>query len=122
MERTLNENKYKIDSAEKLAKIIKSYTIVVIKISASWCGPCKNKQFLELYHTLKDNYKQQGNVKFVELDIDEDSNILEDKNYFDISVNSVPTFLISANGNFTRKYSGSNHIESINKYILEKIQ
>lgn len=122
MEKTLNEKKYKIDSAEKLAKIIKSYTIVVIKISASWCGPCKNKKFLELYHTLKDNYKQHENVKFVELDIDEDSNILEDKNYFDISVNSVPTFLISANGNFTRKYSGSNHIESMNKYILEKIQ
>lgn len=122
MEKTSGEKKYKIDSAEKLARLIKSNKLVLIKISASWCGPCKNKQFLESYHGLKENYVKFDNIKFVELDVDEHSHILDDKNYFDISVDSVPTFLISVNGNFTRKYSGSNHIESINKYIYENVQ
>jgi len=120
MEKILNKNK--INSAESLAKTIKENTCVVIKISASWCGPCKNKQFLELYRELKENYSSFNDIKFVDLDVDANSDVLEDKNYFDISVDSVPTFLISKKGNFTRKYEGSGHLDLINKYLSDTVQ
>lgn len=111
-----------IGSPQKLARLIKENICVVIKISASWCGPCKNKDFLNNYHKLKDNYSGVSGVKFVELDIDEHSNIIEDKNYFDIEVNSVPTFLISQKGSFTRKFEGTSHLQSINKYLYDCLE
>lgn len=112
----------KINSSQKLARLIKENTCVVIKISASWCGPCKNKEFLANYHKLKDNYSGVSDIKFVELDIDANSDIIEDKNYYDIEVNSVPTFLISKNGCFTKKYEGTTHLQSINKYLYDCVE
>jgi thiol-disulfide isomerase/thioredoxin len=111
----------KVDSAITLAKIIKNNNCVVIKISASWCGPCKNIKFLESYSKLKNNYTGVPDVKFVELDIDRDSWIIEDKINFDIDVNVVPTFFISKNGNFTRKFEGLEHLQTINKYLYDNI-
>lgn len=107
---------------EELAKLIKKKLSVVIKISASWCGPCKNKRFLESYHILKQNYADVDNIKFIELDIDADAHILENKDFYDIEIESVPTFLISNGGNFTKKYEGTTHLEQINKYLFDTIQ
>jgi thiol-disulfide isomerase/thioredoxin len=121
METSVNKNKVKVNSAEKLAKLIKENLCVVIKISASWCGPCKNKHFLELYDKLKDNYNGYDSIKFIELDIDADSDIIENKDYFDISIESVPTFYISKKGSFTKKYEGGTHLDSINKYLFESL-
>jgi thiol-disulfide isomerase/thioredoxin len=115
------ETKEKISKPEQLAIHIKSNKVVVIKISASWCGPCKNKQFLGEYHNLKNAWASIPGVKFIELDVDADESILSDKSYYDIEVDSVPSFLISKNGSFTRKYSGTNYLESIHKYITESI-
>lgn len=111
-----------VDSAKKLAKLIKNNTYVVIKISASWCGPCKNKIFLNNYSKLKNNYSGISEIKFVELDIDNHSSIIEDKEYYDIEVNSVPTFFISKNGNFTRKFEGSEYLQNINEYLYASTQ
>ena len=121
MEQSVSTKKtYKIDSPDQLAKIITENLCVVIKISACWCGPCKNKHFLEMYCRLKDNYKKFDSVKFIELDIDDDLDILEDNNYYDISVKSVPTFLIASNGNFIKKFEGGSDsiLESINTILL----
>lgn len=118
---TLVEKKQTLKTPEKLARVIKENTCVVLKISASWCGPCKNKRFLELYHRLKKNYADVDSIKFFELDVDDDSNLLDDKEYYDISVDSVPTFLIAKNGNFTKKYEGTDHLEAINKYLYESV-
>lgn len=122
MDKLLKKNSNKIDSAEKLAKLIKENTCVVIKISASWCGPCKNAEFLNNYHKLKDNYSSINDIKFVELDIDKDSEIIDNKDYYDITISSVPTFLISKKGNFTRKFEGTTHIQTINKYLYDNSQ
>lgn len=121
MEKEQQKNLNKIDSSQKLAKLIKENTCVIIKISASWCGPCKNKEFLNNYYSLKDKFINHNNIKFVELDIDENSDIIEDKKYYNIEINSVPTFMISKNGNFTRKYEGTTHINTIYKYLLENM-
>jgi thiol-disulfide isomerase/thioredoxin len=111
--------KNRINTDKDLAIAIKKHTIVVIKISASWCGPCKNIKFLESYHKLKSIYSNNFNIKFIELDIDEDVHIIESKKYYDIDVNSVPSFLITKNGSFTKKYIGCGYLDDINEYILE---
>lgn len=110
-----------ITSSKDLALLIKQNYIVVIKISASWCGICKNKKFLNDYHQIKSNYENIKGVKFVELDIDEDSNIIEDTKYYKIDIDSVPSFLISRKGSFIRKYVGGGYLEQINEYINEKL-
>lgn len=115
------ETKEKVKNAEQLAIQIKSNKVVVIKISASWCGPCKNKQFLEQYNNLKNTWVLTQGVKFIELDVDLDNNILDDKSYYNIEIDSVPSFLISRNGSFTRKFSGTNYLDLIHKYISENI-
>ena len=109
----------KISNPKKLALTIKKHTIVVIKISASWCGPCKNKKFLESYCELKSIHSTNPNIKFIEFDIDDDIDIIDNKKYYDININSVPTFLITKNGSFTKKYSGCGYLNDINEYIME---
>lgn len=111
--------KNEISTPRDLAIAIKKHTVVVIKISASWCGPCQNKKFLESYHKLKSIHSSNMDIKFIELDIDEDVDIIENKKYYDIDVNSVPTFLITKNGSFTKKYIGGGYLDEINKYIFE---
>jgi thiol-disulfide isomerase/thioredoxin len=111
----------KISNSKELANMIKKNLLVIIKISASWCGPCKNKKFLESYNNLKLSYLDCDNIKFIELDIDEDKEIIEDDKYYDIEIDSVPTFLISKEGSFTRKYIGCGYLNEINEYLLEVI-
>lgn len=113
----MNKEILKIECAKDLATLIKKNFIVVIKISASWCGPCKNKKFLESYHKIKSTYSDNMKIIFVELDVDEDEDILSNNKYYNIDVNSVPTFLISKNGSFTRKFEGSGYLNEISEYI-----
>ena len=113
----LEENE--ISTPKDLALAIKKHKMVIIKISASWCGPCKNKKFLESYHKLKSTYSKLSDIKFVELDIDDNPDIIENKKYYDIDINSIPTFLITKNGSFTKKYVGGGYLDEIDKYILE---
>ena len=53
----------------------------------------------------------------MELDVDEDSDIIEDERYYKIEVDSVPTFLISKKGSFVRKFVGGGYLEEINNYL-----
>lgn len=110
----------KITNPKDLAILIKKNYILVIKISASWCGPCKNKKFLEEYKQIKNNYNNIKGVKFIELDIDDDSDLIEDKTYYNMEIDSVPCFLITKNGCFTRKYVGGGYLDQINQYLQEK--
>lgn len=116
-----DEQEQKISSPRELALAIKKNQIVVMKISASWCGPCKNKNFLESYHNLKYQYVSNPKIKFIEFDIDEDVDILEDKQYYDIDIGSVPTFLLSKNGRFIKKYIGGGYLNEMNEFIQEVI-
>lgn len=111
------ENSKTPKTPKDFAIMIKQTPVVVIKMSASWCGPCKNKKFLEAYYKLKSSYVENKNVKFIELDVDDDADIIEDSKYYNIEVNAVPTFLISKNGSFIRKYEGGGYLNEINECI-----
>lgn len=110
-----------IETSKDLALAIKSNTVVVIKFSARWCGPCKDKMFLSKYSELKKAFDSVPNIKFVELDIDADADIIESKEYYDIEIDSVPTFMLASNGNFTNKWSGANCLDQIYKLCCEKL-
>lgn len=98
---------------KNLAIMIKKYKHIVIKISASWCGPCKNKKFISDYEQLKSKFVSDPNIFFLELDIDANSELIESKEYYDIEIESVPTFLISSNGNFSHKFIGAGYLNQI---------
>jgi len=107
--------KSQINSVEDLDKLVKENLCVIIKISASWCGPCKDKKFLESYGKLKNIHSQNPNVKFVELDVDVHSNIVNNTKY---DVSSVPTFLILYKGAIIKKFEGNGKLNEINNIIL----
>ena len=111
----------KIKSSKDLAMAIKKNLLVIIKISATWCGPCKNKKFLESYHNLKSSFLNNPNIKFVELDVDDDCEIIGNKKYYDLEIDSVPTFLIAKDGSFIKKYVGGGFLKDINEYLLEVV-
>lgn len=110
----------KINSPKDLARTIKNYKCVVLKFSAGWCGPCQNKAFKNSYENLKLKYKSNSEIKFIEFDVDDDDEIINDKKYYNLEVNSIPYFLISTNGNFTSSFEGSGYLDQIDQ-ILSKL-
>lgn len=92
---------------------LKNNRISIFKISASWCKPCKNKDFLIQYNKLKTNYKD--NVKFYEFDVDENSDIINylTKNY-NTTVESLPTLLLFHNNNKNMNIEIYEGIECLN--------
>lgn len=60
----------------------------ILKLSASWCTPCR--AFAKTFNTVRqmDNYKD---IEFVELDIEDENNQAEVEKY---KVRSVPTTVI----------------------------
>lgn len=116
------KNSEKPTTPKEFATIIKQTPIVVIKMSAGWCGPCNDPKFLESYHKLKLSHSQNKNVKFIEFDVEHDAEIIEDTKYYNIEVNAIPTFLISKNGSFSRKYEGGGYLNEINSFIYDHHQ
>jgi thiol-disulfide isomerase/thioredoxin len=116
-----SKNEVEIESPKDLARLIKKTKLVVIKFSASWCGPCKSKSFLDSYNSLKLKYKTIPDVDFVEFDIDKNSNIIDDSEFYNISIDSVPSLMITRNGNFTKKYEGTGCINNIDEYLMKSL-
>lgn len=72
----------------------------IIKVSTSWCQPCK--QLAPIFEELK-NSEEYKNIEFKSVDADEDDEMLCEK----YSVRSVPTLiLLDENGEQLRKING----------------
>ena len=109
-------HKNTINSAKELAELIKKNQLVIIKFSARWCGPCKDKLFLESYSKLKNRY-QNDKIKFIELDVDLDSKIINDQTYYEINIDSIPFFMVCHKGNFINEFKGGGCLSSIEEII-----
>ena len=74
---------------KELSTMLNETKCTVLKFSASWCGPCQNKDFLKAYHVLKEQFVDNPDVLFLELDVDENEELVNDFN-----IRSIPTFKI----------------------------
>ena len=109
-------NKEIVDS-KSLTKLIKENEIVVLKFSAQWCGPCQNPQFKINYNMLKEKFNTEK-IKFLEFDIDEDKDIVEDTEHYNFKIQSIPHFKICYKGNIINEINGSK-LEEINSILLK---
>jgi thioredoxin-like negative regulator of GroEL len=96
-----------ITSTVELLQLLEKYQCIVIKFSASWCKPCKNKNFLEAYYKLKNEFNSYHNVLFLELDIDEHETIIEQ-----FKISAVPTIKVFS---FRKQFSEYTGIDELNK-------
>ncbi len=109
---------------KELFSIINETQCLVLKFSASWCGPCKNKTFLETYHNLKKQYATNPDVKFIEFDVDDDETLLSEKILYNFSIRSIPTIKIFHKGKQLNEYKGAgnlNKVEADIKTILSHL-
>ncbi len=76
--------------------------------SATWCIPCK--KIKPLYQSFSKKY---SNIKFYEIDIDEDEQLVNEMN-----VKSIPTFVFFENGKKINELVGSD-FEKLKEMIEE---
>ena len=60
-------------------------------------------------------------IKFIELDVDEDSDLINDKTYYDINIESVPYFKLAYKTEWRKGFSGGNSIKDIDKVLRNVI-
>ena len=99
--------KITICNREEFKNYVKNNKFVIVKISATWCGPCKrcNPTVEKLFNQMPDK------VKMVLVDADSCSDV---KNHLKIKV--VPTLIAFINGDPCEIYQTSNDNE-INNFF-----
>tara|TARA_Y100000739_G_C20271906_1_gene312577 strand:+ start:189 stop:521 length:333 start_codon:yes stop_codon:yes gene_type:complete len=81
---------------------------LILKFSASWCGPCKDPVMLEKLHELAETHAYY----IEEIDIDEHGDLCEE-----YQVQAVPTFVIFDETSSTNTIVGGN-IQSMEQWIM----
>eukprot|EP01039_Chlorochromonas_danica_P005097 gene5097-5601_t len=95
-----------VRTKEQLRRILgEESRLVVIKFTASWCGPCQ-----KISPVFVDYSKNFRNVKFVEIDVDDSSELAEE-----YGVNCMPTFVFVKNGTPL-----SDRIQGADRSMLQK--
>ena len=91
--RTLNS----INSIQQLDEILKSEAYVVVKFSASWCGPCKAMA------PILDQVKNEvgDNASIIKIDVDRNQQIAQS-----LQIQGVPTLILYKNGKQLWRQSG----------------
>jgi thiol:disulfide interchange protein len=101
----------------QMSELMKNTKCLVLKFSAKWCGPCKNKNFLEAYSNLKKSHESNKNVMFLELDVDLQENLITETELYNFNVSAVPTLLVYSYGNLMNEYTGTNCLNSVDMDI-----
>lgn len=101
-------------SPEQFLTILNNTKCVVIKFSARWCGPCKNKVFLEEYYNMKKILVDINDVIFFEFDVDTDEHLINEKTLYNFNISAVPTIKVFCDGTQLAEHKG---IATIDKVI-----
>jgi len=86
-----------VKTVDELQKIINESGVVLLKVSASWCGPCK---LVKEY--VNEIEKERGDVTFVDVDVDECDEELVDE----LDVRGVPMIKVYKEGKETSSTVG----------------
>lgn len=87
----------KIETIDKLDRILSEHALVIVKFSAEWCGPCR--QLKPLLESVEYDYRDK--VMFIDIDVDRSPEICSKLN-----VRNVPTTLLIKNGVLEHKIVG----------------
>tara|TARA_B110000008_G_scaffold44385_2_gene42220 strand:- start:1593 stop:1925 length:333 start_codon:yes stop_codon:yes gene_type:complete len=102
--------KITISKRDEFKKYVKNNNFVIVKLGATWCGPCKR-----CAPTVEKYFNQMPDkVKMVMVDADSGSDV---KNY--LRINVVPTLIAYINGDPCEIYQTSNDNEI--KNFFEKV-
>lgn len=85
-----------INELDKLKKAFTEHDLCVVKIGASWCGPCK-----EVQKNIENIEKLHSDVYFIDVDAEEADEIVDEYN-----VRNVPVVLVIKNGEVDSKTVG----------------
>ena len=86
-----------VKTVDELQKIINESGVVLLKVSASWCGPCKLVR--EYVNEIE---KERGDVTFVDVDVDECDEELVDE----LGVRGAPVIKVYKEGKETSSTVG----------------
>jgi thioredoxin 1 len=85
--------------------------VTVKRFSAVWCGPCR--QLAPVMNEIKGQF---SNVKFEEIDVDTNPELVEQYN-----VISIPTVIIEKNGQLFERFTGASskiaYVNAINESL-----
>jgi thiol-disulfide isomerase/thioredoxin len=104
------------ETSKELLTLINNTKCTILKFSAVWCGPCKNKDFLKSYNELKKKYENNSDVKFIELDVDKNEELINDQD-LEFNIISIPTIKIYSKGKLLNQFTGIGNILEVEKNI-----
>jgi len=103
-------------SSKELSRFLVDNKCVILKFSASWCRSCNNEKVKKGYEYLKNKYNDY--IKFVELDIDDYEDLINNTEYYNFNIKVVPTFKIYIDGNIVSEHNDIDrlieNIEAVN--------
>lgn len=100
-------------NSTEMFKLMSKTKCLILKFSAKWCGPCKNKNFLEAYHNLANSYSKNSDIMFMELDVDLQDNLINESELYNFNISAVPTLLVYSYGNLMNEYTGTGCLDSV---------
>lgn len=100
-----------------MLEILTNTKCTIIKFSASWCGPCKNKDFLESYNNLKANFNSNKDVVFLELDVNKEEQLVNETKLYNFEISAVPTIKVYSNSTLINTYTGTSILRKVRNDI-----
>jgi hypothetical protein len=103
---------------ENLFELLNTDTYYLMKFSTSWCKPCKDERFLTNYSNMKNKLVGYPLVKFMELVIDKEHELVaEDTQFYNFDISSIPCLILFHRGRELARWCGTGCLDEIEEYI-----